>query len=117
MYCLNLQGLYNKEIKMKKKFAYILMGNHYNPDEHKAVFETDNQITYIFTVKNLKEAIIKAKKLKEEKIGIIELCGAFGEEGANRIIEATDNEIGIGYVVNKEEQEPIFSSFFSKSLK
>lgn len=37
---------------MKKKFAMIIMGNEYNPNEHKAKFETTSQITYICTINN-----------------------------------------------------------------
>lgn len=102
---------------MENKFAYILMGAHYTPEEHNAIFETKNQITYIYTVKNLDEAIEKSKKLKDDGIGVIELCGAFGKDGADKIIEATDNKVGIGYVVNNLKQESIFSDFFGNSIK
>ncbi len=42
---------------MKKKYAFLLMGNQYDILKHKAEFETESQISYIFTVKNLEEAI------------------------------------------------------------
>ena len=56
---------------MKKKFAMIIMGNEYNPNEHKAKFETTSQITYICTINNwnmLKETI---EYLQKEGVGAI----------------------------------------------
>ena len=51
---------------------------------------------------------------KEEGIGCIELCGAFGPEGAKKIIEATDNKIPVGFVTHLPEQEEIYKAAFSK---
>ena len=98
---------------MKKKFAFLLMGDHYNPEEHQACFETEKQISYIFTVRNFKEACDKLPFLESQGIGAIELCGAFGEEGAQRMIELTGNKIAIGYVTHRPEQDHLFSDFFS----
>ena len=69
---------------MKKKFAFLLMGEHYDPARHCAEFETEKQITYICTVKNAEEAYAKAAALKDAGVGAIELCGAFGLAGAGR---------------------------------
>lgn len=98
---------------MKKKFAFLLMGEHYNPQEHTACFETQNQISYIFTVRNFEEACEKLSFLENEGVGAIELCGAFGEKNAQRMIELTNNKIAIGYVTHKPEQDSLFASFFS----
>ncbi len=98
---------------MKKKFAFLLMGNHYNSEVHQACFETENQISYVFTVKNFKEACDKLIFLESEGVGAVELCGAFGEEGAQKLIELTNNKIAIGYVTHKPEQDQLFADFFS----
>lgn len=98
---------------MKKKFAFLLMGSHYNPEEHKACFETEKQISYIFTVKSFDEACDKLSFLESEGVGAIELCGAFSEENAQKMIELTHNKIAIGYVTHKSEQDNLFSNFFS----
>ncbi|MBU5484356.1 hypothetical protein KQI86_08445 [Clostridium sp. MSJ-11] len=98
---------------MKKKFAFLLMGSHYNPEEHKACFETEKQITYIFTVRSFQEAYDKLSFLESEGVGAIELCGAFGEESAEKMIELTNNKIAIGYVTHKPEQDNLFEDFFS----
>lgn len=98
---------------MKKKYAFLLMGSHYNPEEHKACFETEKQITYIFTVRSFEEAFQKLSFLESEGVGAIELCGAFGEENAQKMIELTNNKIAIGYVTHKSEQDNLFANFFS----
>ncbi|WP_010291750.1 DUF6506 family protein [Clostridium senegalense] len=99
---------------MKKKFAFLLMGGHYNPTEHKACFETEKQITYIFTVRNFKEACEKLILLEKEGVGAIELCGAFGAEKVEKMIELTNNKIAIGYITHKAEQDNLFEKFFGE---
>ena len=37
---------------MKKKFAFLLMGAHYDPACHQADFETENRLTSIRTVQD-----------------------------------------------------------------
>lgn len=44
----------------------------------------------------------------------IELCGAFGEDGARAVIEATENKLPIGFVTHLEEQEEVYKAAFSK---
>ncbi|MBS5931408.1 MAG: hypothetical protein KIC94_00920 [Clostridiales bacterium] len=98
---------------MKKKFAFLLMGSHYDPEEHMACFETEKQISYIFAVRNFEEACDKLSFLVSEGVGAIELCGAFGEENAQKMIELTHNKIAVGYVTHKSEQDNLFANFFS----
>lgn len=99
---------------MKKKFAFLLMGAHYNPEEHQAQFETEKQITYVFTVRNLDEAYDKVAFLEGEGVGAIELCGAFGEKVAHKMIEMTSNKIAIGYVTHDPMQDDLFLNFFGR---
>lgn len=97
---------------MKKKFAFILMGGHYTPEKHQAQFETEGEITYICTVRTFEEALEKGSALAEEGVGAMELCGAFGEEWAQKMIEITGGKVAVGYVVHKPEQDPLFARFF-----
>lgn len=48
---------------MKKKFAFLLIGGHYDPKIHQASFETENQVTRIVTVRNFDEACRKVTEL------------------------------------------------------
>lgn len=97
-----------------KKFAFILLGAHYNPQEHQARFETANQLTYILTVRNFEEARAAVKRLDAEGVGAVELCGAFGEERAREMIEMTGNRVAIGHVTHLESQDGLFEAFFGK---
>ncbi len=89
---------------MKKKFAFILMSDAYNPDVHQASFEKETMSTHIYTVRSFEEACSKLKELEKEGFGGVELCGAFGPEKAQQLIELTHNKIAIGYVVHNPEQ-------------
>ena len=53
-----------------------------------------------------------ARELLEQGVGCIELCGAFGPDGARRIIEATENRIPVGYVTHLPEQEAVYRAAF-----
>ena len=99
---------------MKNKFAYLLMGKPFDPAVHQATFETDALITYIFTVRSFDEACDKIISLEKRGVGVVELCGAFGEAGAKKLIELTNNKIAIGYVTHKSEQDHLFDAFFSR---
>ena len=98
-----------------KKFAMIQMGEDYNPEVHKNCFSLQNRESYNLTVRNMEEACELAKKLVEEGFGAIELCGAFGEENARKLVEVTENKIPIGYVVNFPEQVQMAIDFFCVS--
>ena len=63
---------------------------------------------------SISEAAEIAARLEEEGVGCIELCGAFGEEGARAVIEATKNRIPVGYVTHLPEQEEVYRKAFSK---
>lgn len=53
-----------------------------------------------------------ASRLEAEGVGCIELCGAFGPEGARRIIEATGGRVPVGYVVHLPEQDGLYAEVF-----
>jgi len=89
----------------KTSFAFVIMGH-----EGRACFK--DGITNIVGVKNMEDAIIKAKELCEEGIECIEVCGAFGPEGAKTLIDATGGKMGVGYIVNLPEQGPMLAKLF-----
>ena len=88
------------------------MGAHYTPEEHKAVFETESQLTYICTIKNFSEMEEKIKYLMEEGVGAIELCGAFGKEKADEVVKVTGNRVAVGYIIHDPSLDPLFKKFF-----
>ena len=94
------------------KFAFIIMGKIFDVTKDKASIH--NGISQIIGVSNIEEACETARKLCEEGVGCIELCGAFGENGAREIIKATENKIPIGYVTHLPEQMELYKKAFSK---
>lgn len=93
------------------KFAFIIMGN-FDCKSDKAGIH--NGVAQIIGVSNVDEACTVAKELCEKGISCIELCGAFGEDGARKVINATQNKIPIGYVTHLSEQDEVFKSTFSR---
>lgn len=93
------------------KFAFIIMGNFDSQKDRAAIH---NGTAQIIGVSNLDEACITAKELYEKGVGCIELCGAFGENGAKEVIKATGNKIPVGYITHLREQDNLFDAAFSK---
>lgn len=96
------------------KFAFIVMSPVYGQNDRAAIHDGS---TKVIGVSNIDEACTVAKELYEAGIGCIELCGAFGEEGAKKIIQATQNKIPVGYVIHFPEQDALFEAAFGKTLK
>ena len=92
------------------KFAFLIMGD-FNYKIDRAIIH--DGMAQIVGVANKEDACMVAKKLKEEGIDCIELCGAFGEAGAKAIIEATNNTLPIGYITHLPEQDYIYRIAFS----
>ena len=93
------------------KFAFLIMGN-YNSQKDRG--EINGGQARIIGVTSISEAAEIAARLEEEGVGCIELCGAFGEEGARAVIEATKNRIPVGYVTHLPKQEEVYRKAFSK---
>ncbi|MDU2830701.1 DUF6506 family protein [Anaerococcus jeddahensis] len=92
------------------KFVYMIMGPFDSKVDRKAIGKNDN--TEIIGVKNLEEA----KEISKSLIGyadVIELCGAFGKEGAREIIDATNGKIPVGFVTHLDCQYDLFDELFS----
>lgn len=92
------------------KFAYLIMGKIF--DSKNDISSIHNGVSQIIGVSDIEDAIKTAKKLKEEGIDCIELCGGFGEEGARKIIEATENKIAVGFVIHLKEQDELYAKIF-----
>ena len=69
-------------------------------------------ITKIITVSDFSQACRVLSELEKEGAGAVELCGAFGPEGAKRLIQDTGGRIAIGYVTHFPEQDRLFDTFF-----
>ena len=88
------------------------MNENCDPEKENISFETDNEIWYIRGVRNEQEAIELAKTLYEQGVGIIEVCGAFGEELSRKMYEATNNQVPVCYIKTPEGLEKQVDEFW-----
>lgn len=77
-------------------FMYIAPGN--DPEKQKAVIPGPVLDLTVVGVKSYEEAVKEAKKLVENGVGAIELCGGFGVEGTAMIKQAVAGKASIGVV-------------------
>lgn len=98
-----------------KKFAFILMGANYDPAVHTSEFLVGDSMTSIYTVRDFEEARARVLACAADGFGVIELCGAFGEEKTRELIALTEGKVGIGFVVHLPEQDSIFEHFFNRN--
>lgn len=94
------------------KFAFLILRTDFKPENDKAFIGSG--LAQIIGVSSIQEACTEAKKLMDEEISCIELCGAFGPEGAKKVITATYNQLPIGYVTHLQEQDIIFRKTFGE---
>lgn len=91
------------------KFAFLIMGDFSSKSDRAAIHNGSAQM---IGVGDIEEACSVEKELYEKGIGCIELCGAFGPEGAKQVIEATKNKIPVGYIIHLPEQDEIYRTVF-----
>ena len=94
------------------RFAFIIMGDDFVPQKDYAGIH--DGVVQTIGVSSLEEACEVSKRLYEDGIDCIELCGAFGADGAKSIINITENKIPVGYVTHLPEQDEIFQKAFGK---
>ncbi len=94
------------------KFAYLIMGGFRSAEDHAAIHGGQAQIV---GVDDLQEACAVAKKLRSEGVDCIELCGAFGPDGARAVMDATEHKLPIGYVTHLPEMDAVYQAAFSRS--
>ena len=92
------------------KFAFIIMGNFNFLKDYASIHDGMAQIV---GVANLQEACTAARQLYLDGAECIELCGAFGAEGAKKIIDVTENKIPIGYITHLPEQDEVYEAAFA----
>lgn len=92
-------------------FAFIIMGN-FDPWQDRAAIH--NGDARMVGVADLKQACQAARELCAAGVECIELRGAFGEEGARRIIEATGGSVPVGYVTHLPQQDPLYAAVFGQ---
>ncbi|WP_199611441.1 DUF6506 family protein [Flocculibacter collagenilyticus] len=79
-------------------YGFIVLAPDYQPNQQQAQLKNEVFHTEIVGVSSVEHAIDEAKKMIERGTQLIELCGGFGEDKANQVINALDTHVPIGYV-------------------
>ncbi|GAB6101100.1 hypothetical protein JCM16138_03230 [Thermococcus atlanticus] len=80
------------------KAAFMFLAPGAEPEKHRAVVKTPVVELHVVGVKDYEEACRVAKKLVEEGIAAMELCGGFGNLGVAKVVEAVEGRIPVGVV-------------------
>ena len=92
------------------KFAFLIMGE-YLPGDRAEIADGNARIV---GARSVEDACAEAERLQKSGVECIELCGAFGKEGAEKVIAATGGKIPVGYVVHLPGQDGLYKEIFGE---
>ena len=85
------------------RFAFLIMARDHDPARDRALISTPSCLSRIVGVSSLEEACRVAVQLvRSGEVDHIELCGAFGREGAQRVKAALGGTAAVGYMTYLE---------------
>ena len=87
-----------KSKKMKPSFVFMFIAPETDTKIHRSMIETPVIKLATVGVKSYKEAAKVAKELVAQGVGIIELCGGFGNEGIAIVSKAVKGKAIVGAV-------------------
>ena len=93
-------------------FAFIMMGPFGKAG--RAIIKEENAV---IGVSSIDEAVKEAKELQRQGVKAIELCGAFGPDGAKAVIKATGGQVPVGYVTHLREQDVLYNRIFGDPIR
>lgn len=91
------------------KFAFIILGSFDARTDRASIH---GGMAQIVGVSSIEEACSVARDLCASGVDCVELCGAFGEAGARRVIAATEGRVPVGYAVHVPEQDSLYAKVF-----
>jgi hypothetical protein len=86
---------------MKLQVLYMFCDPTADSNKNKALVETEAGKVHIVGVSSTDEGAKIAKEMMGKGIALIELCGAFGYEGAKKVSDAVGNQIPVGMIVHQ----------------
>ena len=91
------------------KFAFLIMGDFDVRQDYAAIHGGD---ACIVGVADIEQACAAAQRLHHAGVGCIELCGAFGPQGARCVSQAVQNSIPVGSVTRLPERDAVYRAAF-----
>ncbi|GGJ05749.1 hypothetical protein GCM10007978_49180 [Shewanella hanedai] len=79
-------------------YGFIVLAKGYQPKIQRSVMENEHFKTQVIGVSSVEDAVTVANDLIKEGVQVIELCGGFGEDNANKVINSLDSQTPIGFV-------------------
>jgi len=101
----------------KFEFLYVFLGEGADPKKHNAVIDTPKCRVYVYGVKSQEEGVELCKDLVKKGIVCIELCGAWGYEGASKVAQAVGDKVPVGSVTHQVRNAPKLVEKFYKRAK
>ena len=85
------------------KLVFLVMCSDHDSAVHRTQMESPMCKSIMIGVKNIEDACAQAKQLVDVgEVQKIELCGAFGKEGAQAIRDAVGDGVIVSYIINLE---------------
>lgn len=79
-------------------YVYIFRCKDIDTLNNRAEIKTDTMLFIAIGVQHLEDAARVAKEEVEKGAQLIELCGAFGVSGTQKVIDSINNEVPVGNV-------------------
>lgn len=91
------------------KFAFLIMGK-FNSETDKAAIH--NGVSQLIGVADIEDARLTARNLYEMELTVLSCAEPLAQREPEKIIEATENKIPVGYVTHLPEQEEVYQAAF-----
>jgi hypothetical protein len=97
-----------------KKMGFIVRGDGFDPTTHVSVMSTPMFTVITVGVGTPEQGVYAARRLLEEGVQLIELCGAFGPVATARVIAAIDDRVPVGTVAYDSHSISRLHSLFAE---
>lgn len=97
-------------------WAFIYISKGCDPEKHTSVIESPGCRTLIYGVDSIDAGHKLAKKIVDEGVKLIELCGGFGEKGAKEMIDKINGRVPVSYVTYFPGESERIRTIFNPDL-